>query len=85
MNWHMHTRDIKNVAFICSCFGALRRSALRYLTVLAMLELRQHETVTVYRVWVHWMIVNVLNIGRIVSGLALLKLLLVWQRLPLCN
>jgi hypothetical protein len=31
------------VAFICSCFGALGPSALRYLTVLAMLELRQHE------------------------------------------
>jgi hypothetical protein len=31
------------VAFICSCFGALGPSALFYLTVLAMLELRQHE------------------------------------------
>ncbi len=31
------------VAFICSCFGALGPSALRYLTVLSMLELRQHE------------------------------------------
>ena len=31
------------VAFVCSCFGALGPSALRYLWVLAMLELRQHE------------------------------------------
>jgi hypothetical protein len=31
------------VAFICSCFGALGPSAIRYLSVLAMLELRQYE------------------------------------------
>ena len=31
------------VAFVCSCFGALGPSAIRYLWVLAMLELRQHE------------------------------------------
>ena len=32
------------VAFVCSSFGALGPSAIRYLWVLAMLELRQHET-----------------------------------------
>jgi hypothetical protein len=31
------------VAFVCSCFGALGPSAISYLWVLAMLELRQHE------------------------------------------
>jgi hypothetical protein len=31
------------VVFVCSCFGALVPSAIRYLRVLAMLELRQHE------------------------------------------
>ena len=31
------------VVFVCSCFGALGPSALQYLWVLAMLELRQHE------------------------------------------
>jgi hypothetical protein len=31
------------VAFVCSCFGALGPSAIRYLWVLAMLELRQQE------------------------------------------
>jgi hypothetical protein len=30
------------VAFVCSCFGELGTSAIRYLWVLAMLELRQH-------------------------------------------
>ena len=30
------------VAFVCSCFGALGPSAIRYMWVLAMLELRQH-------------------------------------------
>jgi hypothetical protein len=39
---HAHT-GYRFVAFICSCFGALGPSALQYLTVLAMLELRQHE------------------------------------------
>jgi hypothetical protein len=29
--------------FVCSCFGALGPSAIRYLWVLAMQELRQHE------------------------------------------
>jgi hypothetical protein len=31
------------VAIVCSCFGALGPSAIRYLSMLAMLELRQHE------------------------------------------
>ena len=31
------------VAFVCSSFGALGPSAIRYLWALAMLELRQHE------------------------------------------
>ena len=31
------------VAFVCFCFGALGPSALLYLWVFAMLELRQHE------------------------------------------
>ncbi len=30
-------------AFICSCFGALGPSAIRYLLMLAMLELGKHE------------------------------------------
>jgi hypothetical protein len=33
------------VAFICSSFGALGPSAIRYLAALAMLELRQHQAV----------------------------------------
>ncbi len=32
------------VVFICSCFGALGPSAIRYLSVLAMLELRQYKS-----------------------------------------
>ena len=32
------------LAFVSSCFGALGPSAIRYLWALAMLELRQHET-----------------------------------------
>ncbi len=32
------------VAFICSCFGALGPSAVRYLSGLAMLELSEHNT-----------------------------------------
>ena len=31
------------VAFVCSCFGALGPSAIRYLLVLAMFKLQQHE------------------------------------------
>jgi hypothetical protein len=37
------------VAFMSSCFGALGPSALRYLSVLAMLELRQHEALRLLR------------------------------------
>jgi hypothetical protein len=33
------------IAFICSCFEALGPSAILYLSVLAMLELRQHEAI----------------------------------------
>jgi hypothetical protein len=37
------------VAFICSCFGALGLSSIRYLSVLAIFELRQHEAIPILR------------------------------------
>jgi hypothetical protein len=39
----MLKRDTVLSAFVCSCFGALGPSAIRYLWALAMLEIRQHE------------------------------------------
>ncbi len=44
MKLNMHKLDTAVKLFVCSSFGALGPSAISYLWVLAMLELRQHET-----------------------------------------
>ncbi len=47
------------VAFTCSCVGALGPSAIRYLSALATLELRQHEALRRVQGMSRWIIVNV--------------------------
>ena len=53
------------VAFVCSSFGALGPSSIRYLWALAMLELRQHEALRQKQGLDPLIEVNELNIGQI--------------------
>ena len=75
INLHNSHTGCSFVAFVCYSFGALGPSAFRYLAVLAMLDLHQHETVRSLQVMD---LLDASNIGPVVSGLALVALLLLW-------